>query len=54
MKVSCLRVKSNLDAVVPKSELFQNLCGCLQEGMCGAQGERDDFLLCLSPMDAIV
>lgn len=34
MKVSCLRVKSNLDAVVPKSELFQNLCGCLQEGVC--------------------
>ena len=35
MKVSCLRVKSNLDAVVPKSELFQNLlCGCLREGVC--------------------
>lgn len=45
MKVSCLRVKSNLDAVVPKSELFQNLlCGCLQGGrLCGAQ--RDDSVI---------
>ena len=34
MKVSCLRVKSNLEAVVPKPELFQNLCGCLREGVC--------------------